>query len=268
MSLTDMVIMPGADYKDACDAVREKTGGTADIKSGELGAQIRGISTGVELPELTNPASASDIVRNKEAIDGEGNVITGNILDGGVGSTHTFVSSKAEPQMVNAGSLNIMSAVDFCSVSSLNDMVLRSNSPVKMTVYGQTFGDATAEDVAAGKTFTSTAGLKVTGTAAGGGGADYSAVTFNKVRVVVTDKAVGVLAVAYVDAENGGNIQTWTQVVGGATVNTIYNLPVNAIYSSAQVIGADYATPIPVYIGNGNGTLTLTTDRDVFLGNK
>jgi hypothetical protein len=34
---------------------------------------------GVELPELTNPASTSDILNGKEAIDGDGNVITGTI---------------------------------------------------------------------------------------------------------------------------------------------------------------------------------------------
>lgn len=49
MALTDMVIMPGADYQDACDAVREKTGGTDKIKSGNLGAQIRAITGGEDL---------------------------------------------------------------------------------------------------------------------------------------------------------------------------------------------------------------------------
>lgn len=43
MSLTDMVIMPGGDYQAACDAIREKTGGTEPIKSGNMAAQIRGI---------------------------------------------------------------------------------------------------------------------------------------------------------------------------------------------------------------------------------
>lgn len=36
-------------------------------------------SGGVTLPELTNPASTSDILSGKEAIDGDGNVITGTI---------------------------------------------------------------------------------------------------------------------------------------------------------------------------------------------
>lgn len=46
MSLTNMVIMPREDYQDACDAVREKTGGTEVIKSGELGELIRNIKSG------------------------------------------------------------------------------------------------------------------------------------------------------------------------------------------------------------------------------
>ncbi len=36
MTLTDMVIMPGADYQNTCNAIREKTGGKERIKSGQL----------------------------------------------------------------------------------------------------------------------------------------------------------------------------------------------------------------------------------------
>ena len=49
MSLTDYVIMPAADYLDACNATREKTGGTEPIKSGQMGGLIRGISGGGEV---------------------------------------------------------------------------------------------------------------------------------------------------------------------------------------------------------------------------
>ena len=48
MALTDYVIMPGADYQAACDAIREKTGKTAAIKSGDLASEIGGISGGDE----------------------------------------------------------------------------------------------------------------------------------------------------------------------------------------------------------------------------
>lgn len=43
--MADYAVMPFADYQDACDAVREKTGGTESIKSGDLGAQIRAITS-------------------------------------------------------------------------------------------------------------------------------------------------------------------------------------------------------------------------------
>ena len=43
MALTEIVFMPGADYQDACDAIREGTGGTDLIKSGDMGAAIRGL---------------------------------------------------------------------------------------------------------------------------------------------------------------------------------------------------------------------------------
>ena len=39
-------VMPRADYLDACDAIREKTGSTDVIKSGDMGTQIRAIKTG------------------------------------------------------------------------------------------------------------------------------------------------------------------------------------------------------------------------------
>ena len=38
-------VMPRADYLDACDAIREKTGSTDVIKSGDMGTRIRAIKT-------------------------------------------------------------------------------------------------------------------------------------------------------------------------------------------------------------------------------
>lgn len=46
MALTDYVIMPGADYQAACDKLREKTGKTDLIKSGDLAAAIGSIQSG------------------------------------------------------------------------------------------------------------------------------------------------------------------------------------------------------------------------------
>ena len=49
--MADYAVMPKADYLDACNAIREKTGGTDVIKSGEMGAKIRAIESS---PKPTN----------------------------------------------------------------------------------------------------------------------------------------------------------------------------------------------------------------------
>lgn len=46
--MNDFVIMPKKDYQDICNIVREKTGETDLIKSGELTAKIESISGGIE----------------------------------------------------------------------------------------------------------------------------------------------------------------------------------------------------------------------------
>ena len=44
--MADYAVMPKADYLDACNAIREKTGSTDVIKSGDMDTQIRAIKTG------------------------------------------------------------------------------------------------------------------------------------------------------------------------------------------------------------------------------
>lgn len=46
MALTNYVLMPGADYQAACDAIRAKTGKTNALKSGELASEISAIMGG------------------------------------------------------------------------------------------------------------------------------------------------------------------------------------------------------------------------------
>lgn len=43
--MTRYVLMPGAHYQDICNAVREKTGKTQLLRSGEISGEIRGLST-------------------------------------------------------------------------------------------------------------------------------------------------------------------------------------------------------------------------------
>jgi hypothetical protein len=75
--MADYAVMPKSDYRDACNAVREKTGGTESIKSGDMGDLIRRIQSGVELPELTEPAAEGEVFLGKETINSSGEKMTG-----------------------------------------------------------------------------------------------------------------------------------------------------------------------------------------------
>lgn len=59
-----------------------------------------------------------------------------------------------------------------CSGQFSSDVLIRQGGYAKVDVQFSSFGDATAADVAAGKTFTSAAGLNVVGTASGGSSAE------------------------------------------------------------------------------------------------
>ena len=77
MAITDYVIMPGADYKAICDAVRAKTGKTETIKSGEVASEISDISTGVDTSEDT--VTSESMLEGVTAHDAFGEQIVGSI---------------------------------------------------------------------------------------------------------------------------------------------------------------------------------------------
>lgn len=63
--------------KAIADAIRAKENSTDSILASDFATRIANIQTGVTLPVLTNPASASDILSGKQAIDKDGQTITG-----------------------------------------------------------------------------------------------------------------------------------------------------------------------------------------------
>lgn len=98
-------------------------------------------------PELTNPASAADLVLNKQLIDADGNVVTGTLAQWSNGTGYSGTAS------FKGGSLYIDSP----------DMTERKWIEKGEHIYLRTdaanLGDATPADVAKGKTFTSASGL-------------------------------------------------------------------------------------------------------------
>ena len=101
-------------------------------------------------------ATASDVVSGKTFTSSAGLKMTGNVLV--TTSGIQYIASGIEK---NSGYLDTKYTIGA-------DRLFRNGSTVTLKSSLSNFGDATAADVASGKTFTSSAGLKVTGTASGG----------------------------------------------------------------------------------------------------
>lgn len=110
--------------------------------------------SGVELPTLSNPGVAEDLLAGKELIDANGNVVTGTVVD----KRSILDAVNINPVVLTVGSHTyIMHQYTPSKTMMVRDVI-------KLCASIDKFGTATAADVAKGKTFTSQNGLKVVGT--------------------------------------------------------------------------------------------------------
>lgn len=114
---------------------------------------FQGSIEGTELPALTDPATAADIQSGKQAVSQDGVKLTGTLplLD--------EYTSGGTPTVVGSGSLRRLQI----GCRARSDMILRYRTPIDVNTLLTNLGDAAASEVLSGKTFTSTAGLKVSG---------------------------------------------------------------------------------------------------------
>lgn len=149
----------GDKLKAIADAIRAKEGSSDPIPANDFPERIAAIETGTQLPTLTNPGTVVDLALGKQLIDQNGEIVEGAVYTVGSGErgsgngSVSFVSIDANTYEARG-------------TSALN-MIFRSGSIKCITFPKSDFGNATAADVAAGKTFTSKAGVKVTGTSTG-----------------------------------------------------------------------------------------------------
>ena len=155
------------------NAIRAKEGSSDPIVANDFPARIAAIETGTQLPTLTNPGTAADMAQGKQLIDQNGEIVTGTLRESTAGSGYTVIDTTPT---LNSTNLQLDYTFEM-------DRIMRKDSILNMMCPISNFGNATAADVAAGKTFTSEAGVKDTVTASIS--SNYGVTVYNNTGFIV-----------------------------------------------------------------------------------
>ena len=137
-----------------------------NIKSGVKIFNVTGSYAGSSSSGSTNTsdatATADDIAKGKTAYV-QGKKVTGKLTEYLAGETLSYYTSGDEEITIKRDSDSDNISIKIHCFD--DDKIMRHNSYIKLGADAILFGDATAADVAKGKTFTSAAGVNVAGTA-------------------------------------------------------------------------------------------------------
>lgn len=142
----------------------EATATEADILPGKT-AYVNGVMITGSYTDITYDATATknDIADGKTAyVSGE--KVTGTLWTCDEGFTHSVDADDGVRQGFYYDNNGDEQTCPYVTVTMPHDKLFRETSAIKAYIKSNDFGDATAEDVVAGKTFTSKNGLRVTGT--------------------------------------------------------------------------------------------------------
>lgn len=210
------------------------------------GMQITGkrpATSGTDTSDAT--ATAKDIAKGKTAYV-QGKKVAGELQEYLAGETLRYSTSGSKNVTFNRDSDSDRVSIKIHCFGEEN--IMRSNSYIELGADAILFGDAIAADVAKGKTFTSAAGLKVTGTA-------EPAESNNNVEAyAITDTNP---SVSFKTAS--GTIKIWgygtisSSSGWGGTTTSLIAFDGNKYYKSA-VYGSPSSTSLSLSISNGKLT--------------
>ena len=234
--------------------------GTHDVTN-YASANVNVPSTGIDTSDAN--ATSSDIASGVTAyVNGE--KITGNVTTRTNGTSHPFTGSSYVPSYVSSGSKIRLTA------KYSNDTLMRAGSQVIINSDSSNFGDATAEDVVSGKTFTSSAGVKVTGTHTCSGidtsdaNATASDILSGKTAYVNGSKVTGNIASQAAQTITPGTsdktIASGKYLSGTQTIKGDANLVAGNIKSGVSIFGVTGS-----YEGSGGGTGTSGNNCEAYV---
>lgn len=228
-----------------------KIGGKS-IATGKVTANSTNIALHAKLSEFGD-ATASDVAAGKTFTSAAGLKVTGNV---NTPSDYTTIVDGGEP------TYNFSTSRLFANYDFTEPTLFHSGKQISIGIDASALGDATAADVVSGKTFTSAAGVKVTGTATG----SQQTVNFKAnnqtsaiLRVIVPQETGGVVQ----RIQNGDvydySVHKHEFVVIYSDESSIYELQTNGltlIYSKS--VGKSYV--MEVYEVTGNSAICILVD--------
>lgn len=212
-------LVPGSELNDIGDAIREKVETTTEYAVEEMADAIREISTGVELPDLTYPAAAGEILYGKEAIDENGNVLTGTIPI----KTSSNLTSSGATVTVPAGYYATNASKSITTVTQATPSVSINTSGFITSSATQTAGYVASGTRRGTKQLTTKAATTITPTKAAQTAVAKNVYTTGEIKVaaipdeyvipdgtitITTNGTYGVASYAYADVQVTGDVPT------------------------------------------------------------
>ena len=103
----EVVFVNESSLRNIANAIRNKTGNSNTYQPSQMAGAIEGISVGVDLPTLTNPASETEVFEGREIIDGEGNKKVGTFTIDNEVITQTDLITQIATALQTKASANI-----------------------------------------------------------------------------------------------------------------------------------------------------------------